>query len=239
MSLTKSNEAVEKKLGLKFRAQSLLHKALIHRSYLNENPSEKESNERLEFLGDAVLEFVVSSYLYNKFPKEDEGHLTTLRARLVDTTSLSETAADLDLGQAIYLSRGENRGGGRKNKGLLANIVEAIIGAIFLDQGLKAVEEFIEKYILKKIPEIVKKSLKDPKSLLQEYVQAAGFVTPTYKVIEETGPDHAKSFTVEVLVNKMPYAKGTGASKQQATLDAATNALEHWKDFNPHSFVLK
>lgn len=226
----KSNEVVEKQLGLKFRVRSLLRKALIHRSYLNENSGEAESNERLEFLGDAILEFVVSNYLYKKFPKEDEGHLTTLRARLVDTSSLSETAIELDLGDAIYLSKGEDRGGGKINRGLLANTVEAIIGAIFLDQGMEVVERFIKENILKKIPEIVKKSLKDPKSLLQEYVQAAGFVTPTYKVIEETGPDHKKRFTVEVLVNKMPFAKGTGNSKQQATLDAAAKALEHWSN---------
>lgn len=221
---------LEKKLNLNFKDKSLLHTALIHRSYLNENPAETESNERLEFLGDAVLEFVVSDELYRRFPKENEGHLTTLRARLVDTASLSETAKVLDLGQAIYLSRGEDRGGGRENIGLLANTVEAIIGAIFLDKGITGAAEFIDKHLMSKVPEIVKKSLKDPKSLLQEYVQASGFPTPTYKVISESGPDHAKSFTVEVLVNRTSFAEGKGGSKQAATLDAATNALEKWSN---------
>ncbi|MDO8452534.1 MAG: ribonuclease III [bacterium] len=230
MSQKKSNEIVEKSLGLKFKDKALLHKALIHRSYLNENLHELESNERLEFLGDAILEFVVSDYLYKKFSKEDEGHLTTLRARLVDTTSLASTALELNLGEAIYLSRGEERGSGRTNKGLLADTLEAVIGALFLDQGLQRVSTFIEKTILKNIPEIVKKSLKDPKSLLQEYVQAAGFSTPSYKVVSESGPDHLKSFTVEVLVDKKPFARGSGSSKQLATQVAATNALVKWSN---------
>ena len=224
----KSDELAEKKLGLKFKDSSLLHKARVHRSFLNENPSEPESNERLEFLGDAILEFVVSSYLYKKFPKENEGHLTTLRAKLVDTTSLAQTAKALGLGEFIYLSRGEARGSGSSNSGLLADTVEAVIGALYLDQGLPGVSSFIENNILKKIPQIVKKSLKDPKSLLQEYVQAAGYSTPSYKVISETGPDHLKSFTVEVLVDKKPFARGSGSSKQTATQVAATTALEKW-----------
>lgn len=226
----KFDALAEKKLGLKFKDPTLLHKALIHRSHLNENPAEAESNERLEFLGDAVLEFVVSDFLYNKFPKEDEGHLTTLRARLVDTSSLGTTAVELGLGQYIYLSRGEERGSGRSNSSLLADTVEAIIGALYQDGGLPAASSFIQKYILKKIPEIVKKSLKDPKSLLQEYVQAAGLSTPTYRVVNESGPDHAKSFTVEVLVGKEPFETGSGSSKQTATQDAATRALEKWSN---------
>ena len=224
----KSDDVAEKKLGLKFKDPALLHKALIHRSHLNENPVEDESNERLEFLGDAILEFVVSDFLFKKFPKENEGHLTTLRAKLVDTSSLAQTATELKIGEYIYLSHGEERGSGRTNKSLLADTVEAIIGALYLDDGLPAVTSFIEKYILKKIPEIVKKSLKDPKSLLQEYVQAAGFATPSYKVVSESGPDHLKNFTVEVLVDKKPFARGSGSSKQVATQVAATSALKEW-----------
>lgn len=229
MSKKNFETELEEKLEVSFADKSLLHKALIHRSYLNENPEAKESNERLEFLGDAVLEFVVSEHLFHEFAKEPEGVLTALRARLVNTQSLAAVAQELGLGQLLFLSRGEEKSGGRENLGLLANTVEALIGAIFIDRGIREAKRFIEKHILSKIPEVVKKSLKDPKSMLQEFVQAAGYPAPVYKIVREVGPDHAKTFTVEVLVDGKPYAQGEGHSKQAATQEAATRALETWE----------
>ncbi|MBI2007495.1 MAG: ribonuclease III [Candidatus Blackburnbacteria bacterium] len=219
---------LEKKTDIVFQDKKLLHQAFIHRSFLNENPETKESNERLEFLGDAVLEFVVSESLFEKFKKEDEGHLTALRAKLVNTISLAETATELGVGRLLYLSRGEEKSGGRSNSGLLADTVEALIGAIFIDQGIEKASLFIQKFILKKLPEVVKTSLKDPKSMLQEFVQANGYPTPVYRVVKELGPDHAKEFTVEVLVGGKSYAKGIGPSKQIATQEAAQEALKIW-----------
>lgn len=222
--------ALQTKIGVTFQNQDLLHRAFIHRSYLNENLAEKESNERLEFLGDAILEFVVSRALFSRFLTEDEGHLTTLRSRLVNTTSLAGTAKELSLGELLCLSRGEEVGGGRQNSGLLANTVEALIGAIFLDQGIEASARFIESFILKKLADIVKSPLKDPKSRLQEFVQANSLPAPIYKLIEASGPDHAKEFTVEVLVDRKPYAQGSGPSKQIATQEAAEAALKKWEE---------
>lgn len=219
---------IEERTGVIFNNKDLLHRALIHRSYLNENPQEKESNERLEFLGDAVLEFVVSEHLFGKFVSEDEGHLTALRAKLVNTISLAEVGRQMNLGQALYFARGEELGEGRKNTTLLANAVEALIGAIFMDKGIEEVAGFIDRFILKKIPDIVKKSLKDPKSLLQEYVQAAGLPTPIYKIISDAGAAHLKTFIVEVVVDKKSLAKGSGPSKKIATQKAASAALASW-----------
>ncbi|MBI4029231.1 MAG: ribonuclease III [Candidatus Blackburnbacteria bacterium] len=220
---------IEERMGITFKDKSYLHRAFIHRSFLNENKAETQSNERLEFLGDAVLEFIVSSNLFVHFPDLDEGHLTALRSKLVNTTSLAETARELDLGNTLYLSRGEEQGGGRTNTGLLANTVEALLGAIFLDQGVDGAREFVERFILSKVPQTVKESLKDPKSMLQEFVQARGLPAPSYKVVAEYGPDHAKEFTVEVVVDKKSYATGRGNSKKAATQDAASKALEEWK----------
>ncbi|MBI2268459.1 MAG: ribonuclease III [Candidatus Blackburnbacteria bacterium] len=220
--------SVEQRLGITFKDKGLLHRAFVHRSYLNENKNETESNERLEFLGDAVLEFVVSEHLFVKFPNQDEGHLTALRSRLVNTTSLAETARELGAGEALFLSRGEEQSGGRTNRTLLANTLEAIIGAIFIDQGVGSARDFIDRFIIKKIPETMKTSLKDPKSLLQEFVQANSYPAPIYRVLSEEGPDHAKEFTVEVWIDKKPYAIGRGSSKKTATQSAAEEALKIW-----------
>lgn len=233
MSPKKSNQkGPEDKLasliGLEFQDKATLHKALVHRSYLNENPNELESNERLEFLGDAVLEYIVSDFLYHKFVKQDEGHLTALRAKLVNTNALSLVAQRLNLGNLLYLSRGEEKMGGRTNKALLANTTEALIGAIYLDQGPDTTSSFIEDFVLDSLDEIVKHSLKDPKSMLQEYVQAQGLPAPVYKTTAEVGPDHQKQFTVQVIINKEPFAVGSGASKQIAAQDAAKSALDKW-----------
>lgn len=224
-----SNESqLEEKIGIPFTNKNLLHQALVHRSYLNEVKDEHESNERLEFLGDAVLELVVSEHIFRHFEKQDEGHLTVLRSRLVNTTSLFETAIVLGLGEVLYMSRGEETSGGRENKTLLANAVEALIGAIYIDSSVGKAQEFIQKFILSKIPETVKKSLKDPKSLLQEFVQAKGYSTPIYKTISSSGPDHAKQFVVEVLVNRETWGRGEGSSKKEATQEAGAAALNRW-----------
>lgn len=223
----KNFEELESRIGISFRDKENLHRALVHRSYLNENQKETESNERLEFLGDAVLEFIVSSYLFTKFTNQDEGHLTALRSRLVNTTSLAGTARELGLGELLLMSRGEAQTG-RSNPSLLANTVEAIIGAIFVDQGIEAAESFVNKFIIEKVHEIVKESLKDPKSLLQEFVQAKGLPTPVYRVVSQEGPDHARQFTVEVIIDKKSYGQGVGASKKVATQVAAGIALQKW-----------
>lgn len=209
-----------------FKKPDLLDQALTHRSWINENPGIRGTNERLEFLGDAVLEFVVSAFIFDKFPEKEEGYLTALRASLVNTQNLSVVAKNLDLGKEIFLSKGEDDGGGRLNSSLLADTIEAIIGALYIDQGFDKAEEFIHLYILANIDEKVKEPLKDAKSRLQEYVQSQGQPTPKYKVIQETGPDHSKTFIVEVSVGSKSIASGTGKSKSEAEQDAAKSALE-------------
>lgn len=212
----------------KFNNQNLITTALTHRSALNEKLSTAtESNERLEYLGDAVLELATSKFLFNKFPQEPEGILTAYRSALVKTTTLAEVATDLNLGQELYMSKGEENTGGRENVGLLANTTEAVIGALYLDQGFEAVEKFLHQNLFPKFDQILKQKLyKDAKSLLQEEVQAKGMNTPAYQVIDEKGPDHDKIFTVEVLIDDKTISSGTGKSKQQAQQDAAEKALE-------------
>lgn len=225
-------DKLEARIKFSFKDKGLLGRALTHRSYLNENLQEKESNERLEFLGDSVLEFIVSKHLFAKFSKQDEGNLTALRAKLVNTSALTSVARALNLGGEIKMSRGEEEGGGREKPGLLADTVEAIIGAIFQDQGIEKAEEFIENFVLPQVHEIVKKSLKDPKSMLQEFVQAEGLPAPVYRTVSQEGPDHARQFTVEVLIDKKPHGQGTGPSKKVATQVAASIALEKWNNSN-------
>lgn len=208
-----------------FKNKDLLTQALTHKSWVNEHPDDRESNERLEFLGDAILEFVITETLYLKFPKHQEGYLTALRSSLVNTQNLANLAIKLGLGEALYLSKGEEEGGGRKNPSLLADTVEAIIGALFIDGGLDTVSGFIKEHLVAEIPDKVSGPLKDPKSSLQEYVQAKGFSAPKYKVIEESGPDHDKKFIIEVFVENDSWAKGKGKSKSLAEQDAAKNAI--------------
>jgi ribonuclease-3 len=209
-----------------FNDKSLLDQALTHKSWVNEHPGERESNERLEFLGDAILEFVISKELYGSFPNKEEGYLTALRANLVNTQNLASLAIKLGVGESIFLSKGEEDGGGRENTSLLADTVEAIIGALFLDKGLGAIEEFITLNLISEIPEKVGQPLKDPKSRLQEYIQAEGLPAPKYKVAEESGPDHKKNFILEVVVGDKALAKGEGKSKSEAEQKAAEAALE-------------
>ncbi|MFI5241177.1 MAG: ribonuclease III [Microgenomates group bacterium] len=208
-----------------FKDEKFLDLALTHRSWLNEHKGARSSNERLEFLGDAVLEFIVSRELYKSFPDKEEGFLTALRANLVNTTSLADIALNLNLGEIIYLSKGEEETGGRENPSLLADTVEAIIGALFIDQGLDKAAEFIHDNLLKDLEKRSKLPLKDSKSLLQEYVQAKGLSTPRYKVIEESGPDHDKRFIIEVLIGEKSWGRGEGKSKAQAEQEAAKSAL--------------
>ena len=210
-----------------FKNKKYLRLALTHKSWINEHGKDVESNERLEFLGDAVLEFIVSKELYNRFPAKEEGYLTALRANLVNTVNLAEIAVNLKLGEKIYLSKGEEDGGGRNNPSILANSIEAIIGGLFLDGGIDKAEDFIKDNVIVKIDEKIKSPLKDAKSRLQELVQAQGFSAPKYEVVEEKGPDHNKIFTLEVSINGKVVGKGEGKNKSEAAQDAANSALDN------------
>ncbi|MEX0896387.1 MAG: ribonuclease III [Patescibacteria group bacterium] len=210
-----------------FNNAQLLETALTHRSALNERASKAtESNERLEFLGDAVLELLATTFLYDAFPKESEGVLTAYRSALVKTTSLASVAQKLNLGAKILMSKGEEAGGGRENISLLADTFEAILGALYLDQGLQAVETFLKTHLFGDIERILAEKLyKDPKSELQEIVQADGLQTPAYQVIAEKGPDHDKIFTISITLDQEVIATGSGKSKQLAQQAAAEAAL--------------
>ncbi|MBI2036058.1 ribonuclease III [Candidatus Microgenomates bacterium] len=209
----------------------LKNTAFTHRSYLNENPQKGlSSNERLEFLGDSILSFVVSDYLYKNFTHLPEGDLTNLRALLVQAKTLGTISSDLGFGAHLRMSKGEADGGGRKNNTILANTYEAVIGALFLDQGLAEVSKFIQKTLLIKIPQILEKdSFKDDKSLLQELVQEKRLPAPIYKILKSEGPDHAKIFTVGVYIDDKLSAQGSGRSKNEAEKQAAQKALAVFK----------
>lgn len=224
----------EKKTKIIFKNKELLKQAFVHRSYINENPSAGLShNERLEFLGDAVLELVVTDYLYKKYKTYTEGELTSLRSALVNAIIISEVASEVGMNDFLLLSKGENKDKGKARVYILANTYEAYVGAVFLDQGYDVVEDFIKKTILHKTDEIVNKKLwQDAKSLVQEKAQEYEALTPSYKVLNETGPDHDKHFTVGVLFGKDLIAEGKGKSKQEAEQKAAENALKvkNWFD---------
>jgi len=219
---------LEEILGVKFKKKDLLRQALVHRSYLNENPNfELPQNERLEFLGDAVLELVVTEYLYENYPNP-EGELTNWRASLVNANMLAEVAKDIELEEFLYLSRGEAKDKNSKARQyILANAFEAVTGAIYLDQGMPAVVPFIKTRLLSRLDYIIEHQLYlDPKSRFQEIAQDKFTITPNYKVLEETGPDHAKWFKVGVYINDEFVANGEGSSKQEAQVDAAEKALQ-------------
>ncbi len=222
----KDFKALEKKLGITFKNKNLLKQAFVHRSFLNENPSFPLSdNERLEFLGDAVLELAVTEYLFQNYPNP-EGELTNWRSALVKGETLSDVSTKLRFSDYLYLSRGEAKGNGRARQLILANTFEAVIGAIYLDQGLDRTRSFIEHQILVRLPDILKKELHvDPKSKFQEIAQEKLGVTPIYKVLKEEGPDHDKKFTVGVFVGEKMMGQGTGSSKQSAEVQAAEQAL--------------
>ncbi|MDZ4299592.1 MAG: ribonuclease III [Candidatus Sungbacteria bacterium] len=217
----------EQKLGVAFKNADLLQQALTHRSYLNENPSFRLGhNERLEFLGDAVLELVVTEALYTKFPDKPEGDLTSFRAALVNAKMLAEIAVELEINEFLLLSRGEAKDVGRARQYILANTFEAIVGALYLDGGYAAAKEFIRRVVLSRTDEVVSKKLyKDPKSLFQEEAQERASTTPTYEVVREWGPDHDKHFVVGVYLGKELIAEGEGPSKQIAQEEAARLGL--------------
>jgi len=215
-------------LGLRFNDPELLAEALTHRSYLNENRKAKTHNERLEFLGDAVLELVATHYLFTKFPASPEGELTTYRAALVNTVSLAETAGAIGINDHLRLSKGEARDTGRARQIILADALEAVIGAIYLDQGYDAAGAFIAKHLFPKVTSIVaNQGFKDAKSRFQEAAQDKEGITPRYEVLAEVGPDHDRVFTVGVFLGALETAHGEGRSKQEAEQEAAQNALDN------------
>jgi ribonuclease-3 len=229
----KNFEDLEKKLGLSFKNKDLLTQAFTHRSYLNENPSfSLQHNERLEFLGDAVIELIVTSHLYREYPDKPEGDLTNWRAALVNAKMMTKVAEELGFNDFLLLSRGEAKEGGKARAYILANTFEALLGAVYLDSGYDPCDKFIKKYLLVELSEIIKKkSYKDSKSWFQEEAQERVSITPTYSVIKESGPDHDKLFVVGVFLGEDLVSEGEGSSKQEAEEAAAKKALEvkNWK----------
>lgn len=227
-STMKDFSTFEKKLGLNFKNKDLLTQAFVHRSYLNENPGlHLNQNERLEFLGDAVLELIVTEELYKRYPEKTEGDLTNWRAALVNAKMLTSVAEELDFNDFLLLSRGETKELGKARAYILANTFEALIGSIYLDSGYGSAEKFIKKYLIKNLADIIKNgSYKDSKSHFQEKAQDIVGITPIYKVIREWGPDHQKNFTVGVFLAEELVAQGEGFSKQEAEEQAAKAGLE-------------
>ena len=223
----KEFDVLEKKLGLTFSNKDLLTQAFVHRSYLNENPDFRlDHNERLEFLGDAVLELVVTEYLYNEYPQKDEGELTNWRAALVNAKMLMLIAEELGFNDFLLLSRGEKKELGKARQYILANTFESFIGACYLDAGYNQAATFIKKYLLSKLAEIIERKLyQDAKSHFQERAQEREGVTPMDKVLKEWGPDHKKKFRVGVFLRTEIVAEGEGYSKQEAEEEAAKEAL--------------
>lgn len=222
---SESASDLSRRLGLSFSNLALLTRALTHRSYVNENPDSLEDNERLEFLGDAVLDFVVGAWVYNRFPEMQEGELTKIRSAIVRNDQLAAFARRLKLGGALRLGRGEFASGGRQRDGLLGSLFEALIGAIYLDKGLSAVEKFVGP-LLEESQASILEEIHDPKSRLQEWAQSEKLGTPQYLTIGSTGPDHAKVFEVEVRIQGQTYGRGQGSSKHVAARIAAQVALE-------------
>ena len=210
-----------------FKNLLVLSRALTHRSYLNEHAEALEDNERLEFLGDAVLDFIVGAWLYNKYPEMPEGDLTRMRSALVHTAQLAEFARSINLGQAMRLGRGELQAGGNDRAGLLCDTFEAVIGAIYLDQNIEGVLKFIEPMLITAAEDILENHKdEDPKSKLQEWAQGKGYQAPQYVTRNTSGPDHSKLFEVDVYINGKACGNGAGYSKQAATKQAAVDALD-------------
>lgn len=218
----------EKIINISFKDKNLLRTAFTHRSYLNEQKkSDFEHNERLEFLGDAVLELVVTEYLFDRFPEKPEGELTSLRAALVNATTCARVSGSLNINDFLLLSKGESKDTGRARQIILANTLESVIGAIYLDQGYEVVKDFIFKNVASLTDEILEtQSWIDSKSLFQEKAQEMTSVTPSYKVLKEIGPDHDKKFVAGVFLEDEEVAQGEGNSKQEAEQEAAKKALE-------------
>jgi len=226
--MNKDFKELQKDLGIKFKNINLLKQAFVHRSYLNENPAfELGHNERLEFLGDAVLELIVTEYLFKNYPNLAEGEMTNLRAALVNSQMLSQVSDRLGFNDFLYLSKGEAKEMGRGRQYILANTFEAFIGAFYLDQSHKAAENFIYNNLIPELKNIIEKKLwRDHKSLFQEAAQERVGITPTYEVLKESGPDHAKKFVIGVYLDKELVAQGEGPSKNEAQQQAAENALK-------------
>lgn len=220
--------AFEKILGIRFNDEALLREALTHRSYLNEHPHWAwGQNERLEYLGDAVLELSASRFLFDAFPEFPEGRLTGLRAALVNYRMLSKVALEISLDVFLFMSKGEAKDSDKAKEIIMANAIEAVIGAIYLDQGYDVADAFIKKFVMAHLDEVFDSGLeKDPKSRLQEIVQDREKVTPTYRVLKEEGPDHKRTFYVGVFFGDRMIEKGVGSSKQEAETDAAENAIQ-------------
>jgi ribonuclease III len=226
-------EQIEKRIGYEFKDKNLAHQSLVHKSYIKERSKKdiiKEHNERLEFLGDAVLELVTTEHLYNTY-KENEGVLTAVRSNLVNATKLSQVGTRLYLPENIYLSRGEKGAEGKAKDMIVADALEALIGALYLDGGYDVARDFIKKYILLEIDSLIEnQAFKDPKTSLQEYLQEKYKLAPQYQILETEGKDHEKHFTVAVIFNEETLAEGKGMSKQKAEVEAAKLALEKLLD---------
>lgn len=221
----------EKQIKLNFKNKDLLKNAFIHRSYLNEHKDFKgQSNERLEFLGDSVLSIVVSDFLFKALPKSGEGELTQIRASLVRTETLATVGQKINLGNFLFLSKGEEESNGRESKTILANTFEAVIGAIFMDQGIKVAEEFIRVNILSQWKKLSVSAVTDFKSKLQEVLQRKYHQSPKYKLLSTYGPDHDRSFEIAVLLEETILGVGIGKNKQSAAQNAAAKALESLED---------
>ncbi len=223
-----SLDRFEEILGIKFKNEAFLREALTHRSYLNEHPHwEWGQNERLEYLGDAVLELSASRFLFDVFPEFPEGRLTGLRAALVNYRMLSKVASEISLDVFLFMSKGEAKDSDKAKEIIMANAIEAVIGAIYLDQGYDTADAFVKKFVMTHLNEVLDAGLeKDPKSRLQEIVQEQEKVTPTYRVLKEEGPDHKRTFYVGVFFGDRMIEKGVGSSKQEAETNAAENAIQ-------------
>ncbi len=227
MNSNQHDREITSKIGVVFKNKNLLTQAFTHRSYLNESKQITSSNERLEFLGDAILSFVSSYYLYTSYPELSEGMLTNVRSSIVKTEALARVAQELSFGSFLLLSKGEEEGGGRTNPSLLADCFEAFLGALFIDQGLPAVEKLLKQHLFPQIESVLsKKTYMDAKSRLQEKIQEKEHISPIYRVIKTEGKDHAKTFWIEVIVGTKVLGTGNGRSKQEAEQRAAENALE-------------
>ncbi len=219
-------EEFAERAGIRFSDPGLVQRALTHSSYVNENPDLLEDNERLEYLGDAAIDFLAAAWLYRRFPELDEGHLTRLRSALVKTEQLAHFAEELELGQAVLLGRGEEASGGRTRPALLCDSFESLMGALYLDAGIQAVSDFLEPRFQQAIDLVMQdESLMDARSLLQIWAQAELGETPRYRTVATMGPDHAREFVVEVTVGEATSAQGQGRSKQEAAQNAAGQAL--------------
>ena len=230
-TITETPQELMDRMHIRFNDVLLLTRALTHRSYLNEHPDALEDNERLEFLGDAVLDFLVGEWLYNRFPEMEEGELTQMRSALVQTNQLSVFTKQLEMEKAIRLGKGETKSGGNYRNTLLCDVFEAFIGALFLDKGMDEVKTFVYPLLEEAAVEIIENHKnEDPKSKLQEWAQANGYLPPKYSTTNVQGPDHAKVFEIEVKINNKILGNGVAKSKQSAEKLAAQNALKQIND---------